>query len=44
MKRCILPFSVDVEMRTFQNKAFPLGAFKANMPDYDIWLCNKLIT
>ena len=43
MKRCILPFTIDVEMKAYQNKAFPLGIFKATMPDYDVWLCNKLI-
>lgn len=40
---CILPFCVDVEMRMYHNKAFPLGIIKANISNYDIWLCNKLI-
>lgn len=43
MEKCILPFTVDVEMKAYHNKAFPLGVMKANMPDYEIWLCNKLI-
>ena len=28
---CILPFCVDVEMRMYHNKAFPLGIIKANI-------------
>lgn len=39
----VLPFSIDVEMRMYQDKAFPLGIIKANLNDYDIWLCGKLI-
>lgn len=39
----ILPFEIDVEMITYQSHAFPLGIIKANMPDYEIWLCGKLI-
>lgn len=42
MGKC-LPFTIDVEMRVYQNKAFPLGIIKANIADYDVWLCNKLI-
>lgn len=43
MNSCILPFTIDVEMRGYHNRAFPLGVIKANISDYDIWLCNKLI-
>ncbi len=39
----ILPFTLNVEMKTYQNKAFPLGAVKPNIEDYNVWLCNKLI-
>lgn len=39
----ILPFAIDVEMITYQSQAFPLGIIKANMKNYDIWLCDKLI-
>ncbi len=38
-----LPFTLDVEMRAYHNKSFPLGIMKANIKDYRIWLCNKLI-
>ncbi len=41
--KCILPFTRDVEMVAYQNKAFPLGIIKANLQEYDIWLCNKLV-
>lgn len=41
--RCILPFVLDVPSITFQNKAFPLGAIKANIRDFDVWMCNKLV-
>lgn len=43
MKSVILPFTIDVELRPYHNKAFPIGIAKANMADYDIWLCNKFI-
>lgn len=43
MGNCLLPFTIDVEMRAYQNKSFPLGIIKANIADYDVWLCNKLI-
>lgn len=39
----ILPFEVDVPSITYHNKAFPLGVIKANIPQFDIWICNKLI-
>lgn len=41
--KILLPFEIDVEMRTYQYIAFPLGIIKANLKDYDIWLCGKLI-
>lgn len=44
MKQHILPFTIDVEMRMYHNKSFPLGVIKANIDNYNIWLCNKLIT
>lgn len=43
MGKVLLPFELDVEMRMYHNKSFPLGIIKANINDYDIWLCNKLI-
>lgn len=43
MDKYILPFELDVEMRAYHNRAFPLGVFKANIADYDKWLCGKLI-
>lgn len=43
MGKCLLPFTIDVEMRAYHNKSFPLGIIKANIADYDVWLCNKLI-
>lgn len=43
MASCILPFETDVEMRAYHHWAFPLGIIKANISDYDCWLCNKLI-
>ena len=43
MDACILPFELDVELKTYQSTAFPLGIMKANLRDYDIWLCNKFI-
>ena len=30
-------------MRMYHNKSFPLGAIKANLVDYDVWVSNKLI-
>ena len=30
-------------MSTYHDKAFPLGAIKANLASYDAWLCHKLI-
>lgn len=39
----ILPFELNVEMKVYHNKAFPLGSIKANIKEYDTWLCNKLI-
>lgn len=41
--KLVLPFEIDVEMRAYQNKAFPFGIIKANLENYDIWLCGKLI-
>lgn len=38
-----LPFDLNVEMRMYHNKSFPLGIIKANIQDYEVWLCNKLI-
>ena len=43
MEKCLLPFTLDVDMLTYHNRAFPLGVIKANIKDYDVWLCNKLI-
>lgn len=43
MRKCILPFTLDVEMRTYHSTAFPLGIMKANFIDYENWLCNKMI-
>ena len=39
----ILPFSKDVPCISYHYIAFPLGVMKASLPDFDIWLCNKLI-
>lgn len=41
--KLVLPFEIDVEMRAYQNKAFPFGIIKANLENYYIWLCGKLI-
>lgn len=41
-KQFVLPYTLDVEVRMYQDKAFPLGVIKANIDNYDIWLCNKL--
>ncbi|MBE6762499.1 MAG: hypothetical protein E7551_09505 [Ruminococcaceae bacterium] len=43
MEKCSLPFSLDIELKTYHNKSFPLGIIKPNIKNYDIWLCNKLI-
>lgn len=43
MEKISLPFTLDVEMKMYHNKSFPLGIIKANIKDYDSWLCNKLI-
>ena len=43
MGKCLLPFTIDVEMRAYHNRAFPLGIFKVNLENYNVWLCNKLI-
>lgn len=43
MGKCLLPFTIDVEMRAYHNRSFPMGIIKANIADYDVWLCNKLI-
>ena len=43
MKICVLPFDIDVEMRAYHNKSFPLGIIKSNLSDYRVWLCNKLV-
>lgn len=43
MKSCILPISIDVEIKAYQFTAFPLSVIKANISDYDIWLCNKFV-
>jgi len=43
MNKYILPFTIDAELKTYHNTAFPLGAIKASIYDYDIWLCNKYI-
>lgn len=43
MKSCILPFDIDVEMKAYHSKAFPLGIAKANIADYELWLCGKSI-
>lgn len=31
----VLPFELDVEMRMYHNKSFPLGIIKANIDEYD---------
>lgn len=38
-----LPFCIDVEMKMYHNKSFPLGIIKANIKDYDTWLSSKFI-
>lgn len=42
-KKIILPYELNVESIAYQSQAFPLGIIKANIPDYDCWLCNKCI-
>lgn len=41
--KLVLPFEIDVEMRVYQNKTFPFGIIRANLENYYIWLCGKLI-
>lgn len=43
MGSVILPFVTDVEMKSYLLSAFSLGVMKACNPNYDVWLCNKLI-
>ena len=43
MRSVVLPFVTDVEMKSYLLSAFSLGAMKASIPNYDVWLCNKLI-
>ena len=43
MNKCILPFTLDVELKAYHNRAFPVGAMKGNIFDYDYLLCNKFI-
>lgn len=38
-----LPFTLDVPSIAYHNRAFPLGVMKANIRNFDEWLCNKLI-
>ena len=42
-KKIILPYELNVESIAYQTQAFPLGIVKANVADYDCWLCNKCI-
>lgn len=42
MGKRILPFTLNVEMVAYQNRAFWLGIAKANLYKYELWLCNKL--
>lgn len=39
----VLPFALDAPSISYHNKAFPLGVMKANLKNFDIWMCNKLI-
>ena len=39
----MLPFVLDVPSISYHNKAFPLGVMKANLKNFDCWICNKLI-
>lgn len=43
MNHYVLPFTIDVELKAYHNTAFPLGAIKATIPDYETWLCNNYI-
>ena len=42
-KKIILPYKLNVESISYQTHAFPLGIVKANIQDYDRWLCSKCI-
>lgn len=43
MSERTLPFALDVPCIAYHNLAFPLGIMKANISNFDEWLCNKLI-
>lgn len=43
MSERILPFTIDVPSIAYHNLAFPLGIMKANINNFDEWLCGKLI-
>ena len=43
MSKTVLPFTLVVPSMAYHNRAFPLGIMKANLKDFDAWLCNKLI-
>ena len=43
MKRIFLPYETDVESIALQTYAFPLGVIKANIKNYDCWLCHKFV-
>lgn len=43
MSERTLPFALDVPCIAYHNLAFPLGIMKANINNFDEWLCNKLI-
>lgn len=36
IEKLVLPFKIDVEMRSDQNKSFSFGIIKANLKNYDI--------
>ena len=38
-----LPFEISAHSIAYHNKAFPLGIMKANLLDFDTWICNNLI-
>ena len=42
-RKTVLPYELNVESIAYQNEAFSLGILKANIQDYDCWLCNKCI-
>ena len=42
-KEITLPYTLEVETITYQTQAFPLGMIKANIKEYDTWICNKFI-